>query len=147
MWTCQRGTFAYKEGKFGFTCKITLILAFNWQPVEQPWDQYQPHLPVIFYPYTEQKELLEPAAVLMQLHQMHTNNCLAQFTCECERIPHLVHSNKDALGFISVGWKIFAMKAVSPSPLSLQLEHYLFKHLFRTQLQRIFSWCKSLSLA
>lgn len=132
MWTCQWGLFAYKEGKFGFTSKITLILAFNWQPVEQPWDQHQPHLPMIFYPYTEQKELLKPAAVVMQLHQMHTKFCLAQFICECERIPRLVHSNKDTLGLTSVGWKIFAVKAVSPSPLSLHLECYLFTHLFRT---------------
>lgn len=102
---------------------------------------------MILYPCTEQKELLEPAAVVMQLHQMHMKICLAQFVCECQRIPHLVQSNQDTLGFTSVGWKIFAVKAVPPSPLSLQLEHYVFTHLFRTQLQGTFSWCKSLSLA
>lgn len=130
MWTCHWGTFAYKEGKFGFTRKITLILAFNWQPLEQPWDQYQPCLPMMFYPYTEQKELLKAAAVGCSFTKCTGKFALPSLSVSVKEFPTLCTLRRTH--WVSHQWagKYLLGKQcpLFPFPCNWSLFTHLFRH-------------------
>lgn len=98
---------------------------------------------MIFYTYKERNGLLKPAAVVMQLHQMHVNICFAQCICKCKRIPCVRYSNKETLGFTSVGWKTFAVNNSLPFfpclpiealPLYTSIQDTAAKNIFLVQL-------------
>lgn len=126
-----------------FHCKITLILAFNWQPVEQPWEQYQPCLPMIFYPYTEQKELLKAAAVGCSFIKSTGKFALPSLSVRVKEFPILCTLRR--IHWVSHQWAGKYLQGKQCPLFPFPCNWSLFTHLFRTQLQRTFSWCNSLS--
>lgn len=88
---------------------------------------------MIFYTYQEQKGLLKPAAVVMQLHHKHMNVCFAQSLCKRGRVC-VVSSNKETRGFCISGLENICCE--NSVPFALQLKHYLFTHPFSIQLGR-----------